>query len=59
MVTILGLLVDLLGLAGDPQGMVGRHLWQLSPGISFVSKVPNSLSIVHFHQVGGHPKVGG
>ena len=41
--------------------MVGDHPWQLSPGLSFVSKVsvPNSKSVVYFLLVGDHPWVGG
>ena len=41
--------------------MVGDHSWQLSPGVSFASKVlvPNYKFIVHFFPVGDHPRVSG
>ena len=54
--------VELL-LVGDHPflGLVGDHLWQLSPGVSFESKVlvPNYKSVVHFFLVGEHPRIGG
>ena len=39
--------------------IVGNHPWQLSPGVSFVSKVyvPNFESVVYFLLVGDHPWV--
>ena len=42
-------------------GMVVDHPWQLSPGVSFVSKVyvPNFDFVVYFLLVGDHPWVGG
>ena len=40
-------------------GIVGDHPWQLSPGLSFVSSVLNSKSVVDFLLVGVHPRVGG
>ena len=40
--------------------MVGDHPWQLSPGVSFASKVlvPDYESVVHFFLVGDHPRDG-
>ena len=41
----------------DYTGMVDDHPWQLSPGVSFVSKVlvPNYKSVLHLFLVGDHP----
>ena len=48
--------VTILG-GGTILGMEEDHLWQLSPGVSFVSKVqiPNSKNVVHLLLVGDHP----
>ena len=44
-------------VGGTILGMEEDHLWQLSPGVSFVSKVqiPNSKNVVHLLLVGDHP----
>ena len=48
-------------VGGTILGMEEDHLWQLSPGVSFVSKVqmPNSKNVLHFLLVGDHPLGGG
>ena len=53
--------VTILRWVGTILGMVEDHLWQLSPGVSFVSKVqmPNSKNIVLFLLVGDYPWDGG
>ena len=40
--------------------MVDDHPWQLSPLVSFVSKVlvPNYKSVVHLFLMGDHPRFG-
>ena len=53
--------VTILGWVGTILGMVENHLCQLSPGVSFVSKVSvtNSESVLYLLLVGDHPWVSG